>query len=73
MGKFLRGPEAADQVQHTAVQILRQIAVLQEQRSGAVIRQIIFQRVGAVDVDQGAAPENPERQDADPFGNQLPV
>ena len=24
-------------------------------------------------VDQGAASENPERQDADPFGNQLPV
>ena len=73
MRKFLRSPEAADQVQHTGVEIFRCVAILQQQFPDTLIGQIALQRMGTIGIDQSATPANPERQDADPSGNQFSV
>ena len=73
MRKFFRSPEAADQVQHTGVEIFRCVAILQQQFPDTLICQIALQRMRAVGIDQSTAPANPERQDADPSGNQFSV
>ena len=62
-----------DQVDHTAIEIFRHIAVFEKQCSGAVIGQIALQRIGPVGVDQSAAFANPERQNADALGHQFLV
>ena len=49
MGKFLRSPEAVDQVQHTGVEIFRCVAILQQQFPDTLICQIAFQRMRAVE------------------------
>ena len=51
MGKFLRSPNAADQVQHTGVEIFRCVTILQQQFPDTLICQIAFQRMRAAGVD----------------------
>ena len=51
MGKFLRSPNASDQVQHTGVEIFRRVDVLQKQLPGVLITKITLQRMRAVGID----------------------
>ena len=73
MGKFPGRRKTADQVQHAGVAVLRRVAVLQQQIPGALIRQIAFERMGAVGVYERPVPANPQRQDAETFWDKFPV
>ena len=73
MGEFPGRLKSAHQMHHTGVKISRQVAVLRQKLPCVIIRQITFQRMRPVGIDQGMPFTDPERYNTNASGNQFPV